>query len=118
MIKYQSIRGTLLGIFACKVPLFHFKRIYDAEMQRRKRFIERYKITRRNEYFTRYDDIAKELDKYDGAFEGKTIYLNCDEVRYSQFWWYFYDNFKKFGIKKLIATHYSPFVVGRPSQVF
>ena len=76
----------------------------------RRRFIGLYKNIRRHEYFTRYCDIAKELDKYENAFVDKVVYLNCDEIKYSQYWRYFYDNFKRLGLKKLIATHYSPLV--------
>lgn len=78
------------------------------EMRSRVRFIERYKFSsNKTEYFTRYPLIERELKHYTNAFGGKTVYLNCDEIQYSQYWRYFYDNFKILGLKKLIATQYN-----------
>jgi hypothetical protein len=38
-------------------------------------------------------------------FKDKVVYLNADNTR-SAFWIYFKNNFKKLGLKELIATHY------------
>ena len=61
---------------------------------------------KRDEFYTRLEDIEKELDNYREHFEGKVIYLNCDDPEYSAFWQYFSYNFDSFGLKKLIATYY------------
>lgn len=34
------------------------------------------------------------------------MYCNCDNPKFSNFWKYFHDNFKKLGLKHLIATYY------------
>ena len=57
-----------------------------------------------DEFYTRMRDIEKELKNYD--FRGKTIYCNCDDPSFSNFYKYFHDNFKRIGLKHLIATYY------------
>lgn len=66
-----------------------------------------------DEFYTPYNDIAKELGKYAKYFKNKVIYCNCDDhygiewgTPKSQFLKYLSDNFQAFGIKKVIATHY------------
>lgn len=64
------------------------------------------KIAKNDEFYTSYNDIESELQHYPGAFQGKTIYCNCDNPEWSNFWRYFHLNFEHLGLKKLIATHY------------
>lgn len=64
------------------------------------------KKIKNDEFYTKYDDIEKELQYYEKAFNGKIVYCNCDNPRYSAFWKYFHLNFKKLGLKSLLATHY------------
>lgn len=61
---------------------------------------------KKDEFYTQLSDIEKELKYYKHYFKDKTIFLNCDDPEYSNFWKYFHLNFYVFGIKKLIATHY------------
>lgn len=68
---------------------------------------------RDDEFYTCYDEIEKELNRYAQYFRDKVIYCNCDDhagIRLgtpkSNFLKYFADNFEAFGIKKVIATHY------------
>lgn len=58
-----------------------------------------------DEFFTRYEDIERELQYYD--LTGKSIYCNCDNPYESNFVHYFVDNFERLGIKYLVATHIS-----------
>lgn len=60
-----------------------------------------------DEYYTLREDIENELKHYSNFFKGKVVYCNCDDPEKSQFVSYFKDNFKKLGLKKLIATCYS-----------
>lgn len=64
--------------------------------------------TKNNEFYTRYEDIEAEVMKYRAQFEGKIVYLPCDDPvdKKSQFWDFFVQNFNFFKLKKLIATHY------------
>lgn len=62
------------------------------------------KNNKNDEFYTLIEDIEKELQNYN--FEGKIVYCNCDDYRYSNFYNYFYYNFEYLNIKKLITTCY------------
>ena len=64
------------------------------------------KTAKNDEFYTQLTDIEKELKHYKNHFKDKTIYCNCDDPQYSNFWKYFHLNFNHFGLKKLIATHF------------
>lgn len=69
-----------------------------------------------DEFYTRIEDIEKELKYYKDFFKGKVVYCNCDiadgENR-SNFFVYFVENFKEFGLKRLICTSYNKGGKGR-----
>lgn len=58
-----------------------------------------------DEFYTQYADIEKELQYYN--IEGKTIYCNCDNPHYSNFYKYFKDKFNTHKIKYLYCTGYN-----------
>lgn len=64
------------------------------------------KEAKKDEFYTRLETIEKELNHYEGKFEGLTVYCNCDDPTRSNFWRYFHENFTRLGLKKLISTHY------------
>lgn len=66
------------------------------------------KKAKNDEFYTQKADIEAELSHYEEHFRGKTVYCNCDDPEYSEFWKFFVRNFKPYGLKKLIATHYEP----------
>ncbi len=66
------------------------------------------KISKSDEFYTLLEDIERELIFYKDCFYGKTIYCNCDNPRESNFFRYFFKNFKQLGLKKLIASYYVP----------
>ena len=51
-------------------------------------------------------DIENELMHYREHFNGKVVYCNCDDPRWSNFVKYFKINFDSLNLKKLIATCY------------
>jgi len=66
-----------------------------------------------DEFYTRYEDIEKELSMYGKRiWKNKTVFCNCDDAvgdderNTSAFALYFLRNFEKLGLKKLICTHY------------
>lgn len=61
---------------------------------------------KKDEFYTRLEDIEKELRHYKDQFKGKIVFCNCDDPRESNFVKYFSMNFEHLGLKKLIATHY------------
>ena len=60
-----------------------------------------------DEFYTQYEDIAKEIEHYKEHLKGKVVYCNCDIPHFSNFHKYFLDNFKELELKKLIVTGYS-----------
>lgn len=72
-----------------------------------------------DEFYTLLTDIEKEMRHYRKHFKGKTVLCNCDDPFESNFFKYFVLNFKRLGLKKLIATCYatSP-IVGQQLSLF
>lgn len=66
------------------------------------------KMAKKDEFYTRREDIEAELKHYEEHFRGKVVYCNCDDPVKSEFWQFFVRVFKSWGLKKLIATHYEP----------
>lgn len=64
------------------------------------------KRAKNDEFYTRYEDIEKEMKYYTQHFINKVIYCNCDDFNKSNFFKYFKDNFNQFKLKKLITTSY------------
>jgi hypothetical protein len=67
-----------------------------------------------DEFYTRYEDIEKELSMYDKSiWENKVVFCNCDDAvgekenNTSAFALYFIKHFHDLCLKKLICTHYS-----------
>lgn len=60
-----------------------------------------------DEFYTQLSDIEVETVYYRNYFEGKTIFLNCDDPEMSNFWKHFSYNFDFLGLKGLISTHYT-----------
>jgi len=59
-----------------------------------------------DEFYTRIEDIEKELKHYKKHFKGKVVFLNCDDPEWSNFWRFFTLKFEDYGLKKLISTHF------------
>lgn len=64
------------------------------------------KIAKNDEFYTQLPDIEREMKHYREHFKGATIFCNCDDPEYSNFWRYFHLNFEFLGLKKLVSTHY------------
>lgn len=59
-----------------------------------------------DEFYTRLEDIEREMAYYRDHFRDKVVFLNCDDPEESNFWRYFELNFDFLGLRKLISTHY------------
>lgn len=64
------------------------------------------KAAKKDEFYTRLEDIELELKHYRHHFKGKAVLCNCDDPRCSNFFRYFTLNFEVLGLKKVIATCY------------
>ena len=64
------------------------------------------KRAKKDEFYTQLSDIENELKHYREQFRNKVVYCNCDDPKVSNFFKYFFLNFKFLGLKKLITTCY------------
>jgi hypothetical protein len=80
----------------------------------RKELLQKAQSVNNDEFFTRYEDVEKELSMYPKKiWKNKVVFCNCDNAvddrkrKASAFALYFLRHFKELGLKKLICTHYS-----------
>lgn len=64
------------------------------------------KIAKKDEFYTQFSDIENELKYYKNHFKDKVVYCNCDDPLASNFFKYFFLNFKYLELKELITTCY------------
>ncbi len=62
------------------------------------------KSNKRDEFYTKLEDIEAEVFHYSKHFRNKTVYLNCDDPRYSNFFRFFVNEFYTLGLKAVIAS--------------
>jgi Adenine-specific methyltransferase EcoRI len=80
----------------------------------RKDLLQKAQKVDNDEFYTRYEDVEKELTMYDKKiWIDKVVFCNCDDAvdsknnkNTSSFALFFIRNFKALGLKKLICTHY------------
>jgi hypothetical protein len=70
------------------------------------------KASKQDEFYTQLSDIENELRNFRKHFKDKVVLCNCDDPFESDFFKYFVMNFRRLGIKKLIASCYA----GSPVQ--
>jgi len=88
--------------------------IYEERGLSPKDVMQRAQRVDNDEFYTRYEDIEKELSMYNkSVWKNKVVFCNCDDAvddderHTSAFSLYFIQNFNGLGLKKLICTHYS-----------
>ncbi len=64
------------------------------------------KKAKNDEFYTQLEDIEKELRHYKAHFKGKTVFCNCDDPEWSNFWKYFTLNIDHLGLARVVSTHY------------
>lgn len=62
------------------------------------------RMAKKNEFYTRIEEIQEEMACYPGQFTGKSVYCNCDDFRFSNFVQYFLSNFRSLGLKALYSS--------------
>lgn len=62
------------------------------------------KVQKNDEFYTQLSDIEKELKHYREHFKDKTVFCNCDDPEYSNFWQYFSLNFEFLGLKEVVSA--------------
>ena len=73
--------------------------------------LQKAKKSKCDEFYTQLSDIERELQYYKEHFNGKVVCCNCDDPQTSNFFKYFYLNFKELKLKKLIASCYKEQVI-------
>lgn len=69
--------------------------------------LRRARRVKNDEFYTQLSDIERELKHYKGHFKNKTVYLNCDDPEWSNFFKYFAQAFNHLKLKRLISTSYN-----------
>lgn len=64
------------------------------------------RVAKKDEFYTRLEDIGNELRHYRDFFRGKSVLCNCDDPYESNFFKFFALNFNAWGLRKLVATCY------------
>ena len=64
-------------------------------------------IVKKDEFYTQYEDVAREMMKYPGQLRGKTVLCNCDDPFESAFFRYFVLHFDELGLAGLTSTCYA-----------
>lgn len=83
------------------------------------RKLSKAKMAKKDEFYTRYEDIQTELNNYEEHLKNKTILCNCDDPYESNFCKFFLKNFNYFGLKRLICTSYSgSSIIGQQLSLF
>lgn len=70
------------------------------------KLLQKAKKSKSDEFYTQLCDIERELQYYPNSFVDKIVYCNCDDPCKSNFFRFFKENFKKLGLRKLIASCY------------
>lgn len=68
--------------------------------------LKRAKRAKNDEFYTKIEDIERELIHYKEHFAGKVVFCNCDDPAWSNFYKFFSRKFEDYKLKKLISTHY------------
>ena len=69
------------------------------------------KAAKNDEFYTQYADIQKEINAYleydPDTFRDKVVLLPCDDPEWSNFTYFFAQNFERLGLKRLISTSFA-----------
>lgn len=64
-------------------------------------------IVKKDEFYTQYEDVEKEMLNHEKKLKGKTILCNCDDPFESAFFRFFVIHFNKIGLAGLMSTCYA-----------
>ena len=70
-------------------------------------YLQQAKNKKDDEFYTRYEDIEKEISHYTLHFKNKVVFCNCDDPFESNFCKFFLKNFNTLKLKRLICTSYA-----------
>lgn len=70
------------------------------------KLLQKAKKLKSDEFYTQLPDIESELQHYKVHFQDKVVFCNCDDPKVSNFFNYFFANFKELGLKKILTSCY------------
>lgn len=64
-------------------------------------------LVKKDEFYTQYEDVAKEMAKHRESLRGKKVFCNCDDPFESAFFRFFVLHFDNLGLNSLVTTCFS-----------
>ena len=64
---------------------------------------------KKDEFYTQYEDVEKEMSLHEEVFVSKNVFCNCDDPYESAFFKFFVLNFNRLGLSTLSSTCYTGF---------
>lgn len=61
-------------------------------------------LLKKDEFYTQYEDVAREMAKHRESFKGKAVFCNCDDPFESAFFRFFVLHFEKLELRSLVTT--------------
>ncbi len=61
-------------------------------------------LVKKDEFYTQYEDVAREMVKHRESLKGKAVFCNCDDPFESAFFRFFVLHFEKLGLRSLVTT--------------
>lgn len=61
-------------------------------------------LVKKDEFYTQYEDVAREVAKHRENLKGKAVFCNCDDPFESAFFRFFVLHFEKLGLRSLVTT--------------
>lgn len=66
--------------------------------------LNRASLVKKDEFYTQYEDVAREMVRHRDNLKGKSVFCNCDDPFESAFFRFFVLQFDKLGLKSLTTT--------------
>lgn len=66
--------------------------------------LKRAAIEKRDEFYTRMEDVERELSRYPEAFKGRIVFCNSDDPLHSAFVRWFAGHFRELGLRRLMSS--------------
>ena len=67
------------------------------------------RLNKCDEFYTLYETVEQEMQHFSNDFKEKVVCCPCDDFNRSNFYKYFFNNFKKLQLKKLITSCFYPY---------
>lgn len=90
-----------------KMPFDLHTELLGKQLRARNATLNHAFIVKKDEFYTQYEDIAREMVKHRKQLQGKHILCNCDDPFESAFFRFFLLHFESLGLSRLTSTCYA-----------